>query len=258
MVNIAVGVSDKVDMKKMYIFLTMCAAISVILAACNAEKITPPQVVEKTYGVDAILVRDLMGDSASIFVTLTKSAAAYRGADVYLGQAQIDTIATGYYRRFGVDQIQPGSTYVLTVVDDTILDAQLTLTMPDSFEVDKHYRLFQGGEEEVLWSPSVNADGYILATVPPVGVNDSGYTAYVISDRGTIPAATFLDSLSNKIVGTHMIYVAAYIGAPIKSPDIPFYIPTVNNPADNVSDDNIAGRIAGMVIASPDSIVVEN
>lgn len=258
MVNIAAGVSDKVGMKKIYIFLTMCAAISIILAACDAEKITPSQVEEKMYGVNAILVRDLMGDSASVFVTLTKSKAAYRGADVYLGQAQIDTVATGYYRRFGVNQILPDSSYVLTIVDDTMLNAQLTFTMPDSFEIDKHFRLFSGGEEEVIWSPSVNADGYILATVPPVGVNDSGYTAYVISDRGTIPAATFLDSLDNKIVGTHMIYAAAYIGAPVKSPDIPFYIPTVNNPADNVSGEKIAGRIAGMVIASPDSIVVAN
>lgn len=236
----------------------MCAAIIVILAACDAEKVTPPQVEEKMYGVEAVLVRDLMGDSASVFVTLTKSKAAYRGADVYLGQVQIDTVASGYYRRFGVDQILPESSYVLTIVDDTMLNAQLTFTMPDSFEVDKHYRLFSGGEESVAWSPSVNADGYILATVPPDGVNDSGYAAYVNINQGTIPAATFLDSLSNKIVGTHMIYVAAYIGAPVESPDIPFYIPTVNSPADNVSGGNIAGRIAGVVIASPDSIIVAN
>ena len=128
--------------------------------------------------------------------------------------------------------------------------------MPDSFEINKHYRFFVGGEEEVTWTPSANADGFILATVPPEIYDLPGYSAYVSSDRGTIPPETFLDELSARISGTHMIYVAAYTGAPIQSPALPFDVPSVDIPPDNVTGDNIAGRIAGIVVATPDSIIV--
>lgn len=243
-------------MKKIYLFLAIGAAISILLAACNAEKIVPPVTQEKTYRVEAVLVRDLATDSASVYVTLTKSKVAYRGADVYLGLLPIDTTSTGYFRRFGPNQILSDSSYVLTIVDDTLLDTKLTFTVPDSFVVDTHYRFFTGGEEAVVWSPSVNADGYVLATVPPNTALYTGYSAYVPTTSGTIPAGTFLDGLNNRIVGTHMIYVSAYIGAPTQSPVLPFDLPSTGGPADNVSGDDIAGRIAAMVIALPDSIVV--
>ncbi len=243
-------------MKKIYLFLATCAAISIILAACSAEKIVPPVAKEKIYRVEATLVKDLLTDSASVFITLTKSKVAYKGADIFLGLLPIDTTAAGYFRRLGPNQILADSSYVLTIVDDTLLDTELTITMPDSLEIDKRYRFFSGGEESVAWTPSVTADGYILATVPPDIYDFAGYSAYVDADQGTIPPATFLDSLSQKIVGTHMIYVAAYIGAPIESPAIPFDLPSTGGPADNVSGDEIAGRIAGVVIASPDSIIV--
>ncbi len=243
-------------MKKIYLILAIGAAVSILLAACNAEKVVPPVVQEKTYGVEAILVKDLLTDSASIFVTLTKSKTAYKGADVYLGPLPIDTTAYGYFRRFGPNQIFTDSSYMLTIVDDTLLDTELTITMPDSFEIDKRYRFFTGGEETVDWSPSVNADGFILATVPPAIYTIAGYSAYIDSDQGTIPPATFLDSLTNKYVGTHLIYVAAYIGAPVESPTIPFDLPLTGGPADNITGEDIAGRIAGMLIATPDSIIV--
>jgi hypothetical protein len=246
------------DMKKIYLFLAIGAAISITLAACSADKIVPPVAKEKMYRVEAILVKDLHTDSASVFVTLTKSDAAYKGANVFFGLLPIDTVAAGYFRRFGPNQIYSDSSYVLTIVDDTLLDTEFTFTMPDSFVIDTRYRFFTGGEESVAWSPSVNADGYILATVPPDTANYDGYSAYVPTTTGTIPAATFLDGLNDRIVGTHMIYAAAYIGAPVKSPAFAFDIPSTGGPADNVSGDDIAGRIAAMVIASPDSIIVTN
>lgn len=243
-------------MKKIYLFLAIGVAVSILLAACNAEKVVPPVVKEKMYGVDAILVKDLLTDSSSIFVALTKSNVIYRGADVSLGQLTIDTTSFGYFRRLGPNQIFTDSSYILTIVDGTLLDTEFTITMPDSFEINKRYRFFSGGEEAVDWTASANADGFILATVPPEIYNIAGYSAYIDSDRGTIPPATFLDSLSNKYVGTHLIYVAAYIGAPTESPAIPFDMPSTGGPADNITGDEIAGRIAGMLIATPDSIIV--
>jgi len=199
-------------MKKIYPILAIGAAIGILLAACDAEKIVPPVAQEKMYRVEALLVKDLLTDSASVYVNLTKSKVAYKGADVYLGMLPIDTISTGYFRRLGPNQITTDTSYILTIVDDTLLDTELIFTMPDSFEIDKRYRFFSGGEEAVAWTPSVNADEYILATVPPAAYDVAGYSAYVVSNQGTIPPETFLDSLTNKYVGTHMIYVAAFVG----------------------------------------------
>jgi hypothetical protein len=121
------------------------------------------------------------------------------------------------------------------------------------------FRQFFGNAESVSWSMITGIDGYILATSPPEPPDTSvvydGYEEYLIDAAGTIPSATFLSG-DNRILGYHLIYAAAYTGAPTDFSNLPFDIPIVNNPSDNISLSNLKGRVAGMVISAPDSIFV--
>lgn len=225
------------------------------MASCNGDPTIPPS--PATYRVTAILVKNLAADSAGLYVTLTKSNLTYKKATVSLGSTTLDTNAAGYFKRFGSAQIKFDSSYILSIVDGSTFDTTLTIHMPDSFTLTSpDVRFFSGMSETVSWSPSVSADGYILATQPPDTAAYDGYEEYVATNSGTITPDPFLDASNNRIVGTHLILVAAYIGAPVKCPAFFFDIPAQGNPADNVASEIIVGRTAGMVIAEPDTIIV--
>jgi hypothetical protein len=257
MVNLASDRSDKLNMRKIYAITIPVLLAVAVLAGCSG-KITPP-VTGSTYRVEALLVKKILPDSSAVFVTLKKNDAVYKGATVKIGGIILDTVSAGYVKNFTGSQFQFDSSYTLNIQDDDSLNLNLTLSLPDSFLINSPaLRFFTGGAETVAWSASASADGFILATVPPdTAYADSAYKAYVATTQGEIPPETFLDGL-NRIVGTHMIYVAAYIGAPIDYYGLPFRIPTVGNPADNLSMSNVSGRLAGMVLAAPDSIIVNN
>lgn len=256
MVNSVVSLSDTVDMEKICTFFGILLAFGLFLAACDGEEaVTPGD--GPTYRVEAVLVKDLSTDSASIFVNLTKTDSVYRGADVALDSYALDTIAAGYFRHFGPATILADSSYTLTITDGTAYDTSFTIFLPDSFAINSPaLRFFTGSPEPVSWSPSLTASGYILATQPPDTTAYDGYEAFVATTSGTIPSEVFLDGLVDRIVGTHMIYVASYIGAPSESRSFYFDIPDSANPADNILGEEIVGRAAGIVIAEPDSIIV--
>jgi len=256
MVNIAVGFSDKEDMEKICTFFGILLAFGLFLAACDGEQAVQPD-DGATYRVEAILVKTLANDSASIYVSLTKENTAYKGADIALDGIVLDTIAAGYFRKFGPATVLVDSSYTLTVTDGSALDTGFTIFLPHGFAIESPaLRFFTGSPESVTWTPSVTASRYILATVPPDTVIYDGYEAYVGTTSGAIPPEAFKDEFDNRLVGTHMIYVAAYIGAPGESPAFHFDVPDSTKPIDNITGEDIEGRVAGMVIAEPDSIIV--
>jgi len=244
-------------MKKINAIYIPVLLIAAIWAGCSGD-VTPP-VSGSNYQVEAILVKKTIPDSAAFFMTLKKDNVVYKGAAVRLSGLAIDTNQYGYVRLFVGAQFKADTSYTLNIKDDSV-DVNLTLHLPGSFGIDSPgVRNFTGSAEPVSWTVSVGADGYILATRPPdppdtLTVYDA-YEAYVATTQGAIPPEFFLDSLS-RIVGSHEIYVAAYIGAPIDFYELPFIIPDLDNPGNNLSGSTISGRLAGMVIAAPDPIIV--
>lgn len=241
-------------MKKINAIYLPVLLMAAIWIGCEAD-ITPPE-SGSNYQLEALLVKETIPDSAAFFMTLKKNDVVYKGASVKLAGIVIDTNQYGYVKYFAGSQFLPDSSYTLYIGDDS-LDANLTLSLPGNFSINSPgIRTFTGNAEPVSWTVSTGADGYILATLPPDTTQlYDAYEAYVGTTQGAIPPEFFLDG-GNRIVGTHMIYVAAYIGAPIDFYDLPFVIPDLNNPGDNLTGTNISGRLAGMVITAPDSIFV--
>ena len=161
---------------------------------------------------------------------------------------------------FGAGIIGSDSSYTLSIEDSTDLDVSLTITLPGDLTAEitdlPASRIYSGGSVNVEWTISDGTEGYLLATIPPDTIAaDSGYEAYVSGTSGAIPpeALNFNEQLMR---GHHVVYLASYAGAPFETTALPFEIPTANNPADSTFSNRLSGRIAGMVIAVPDSIIV--
>jgi hypothetical protein len=256
MLNLVSSRSDKVDMKKIYVISVMIFAAAFILAACSGDLTTPD--TTSTYRVDAMLIKKLLPDSAAVFVTLQKNGSDYQEADIRLDGMILDTTFDGYVKYFGPFQLPSDSSFILNIRDGDSLDVDLTISIPEEFAIESpSVRHFTGSAESVSWSAAPSADGYILAAVPPeTTFIYETYEAYTDIPEGAIPPDAFLDGQGEKILGKHSIYVAAYIGAPTFFFELPFEIPSADNPVDNVSGNDISGRVSGMVIAEPDSIFV--
>ncbi|NMC44780.1 MAG: hypothetical protein GYA46_12750 [candidate division Zixibacteria bacterium] len=231
---------------------------AVILGGCSGDPVAPHSQVD--YRVEGVLVKSLDGGSARIDLTLTRDSIAYKKAVITLGTTVLDTNAFGYSKTFAPADIAIGQNYNLNIHDSTWLNVNLIISVPGSLAITAMglpaSRLYSGLSFAVDWSDAANANGYILATDPPSAFpDDTGYAEYVSISEGTLtPAALkYNDEL---VAGTHKVYVAAFIGAPTATPGLPIEIPTANNPDDNVSKTILFGRLAGMVLSVPDSVVV--
>lgn len=245
-------------MKSISAILGVSLLAVVILGGCSGEPVAPGSKID--YRVEGVLVKSLDDGSARIDLTLTKDSIAYKKAVITLGATVLDTNAYGYTKTFSSSAIAVGQTYNLNIHDSTSLNTNLTISMPGSFTANVTNlalsRVYSGGSVTVDWTAATGADGYILATDPPstYPADTGGAMYYTITDGALTPVAFQYDG--DLVAGTHMVYVAAYIGAPTETPGLPIAIPTDNNPDDNVSKTILFGRLAGMVLSVPDSVVV--
>lgn len=244
-------------MKKINAISIPVLLIAAIMAGCSGKVTEPPVTTGSGYYVEAVIAKNLVNNLSTIMLTLDKNDTAYFDASVTFRGLPLDTNQSGYVRLFGATEILADSSYTLNIKDGDSLDVNLTVKIPGSFEIDgPAFRQFDGGAESVQWIPSIGSDGYILATVPPdTTVYYDGFEEYIAITEGAIPPETFLDGI-DRILGTHRIFVAAYTGAPSASSILEFEIPETGGPVDNVSISGLSGRVAGMVIAVPDSIIV--
>ncbi|MDD4052860.1 MAG: hypothetical protein PHR28_13305 [candidate division Zixibacteria bacterium] len=245
-------------MKKYFAISGIILMAAAIMGGCNGT-VTGPGYTPK-YRVEGILVKSLDGGSARIDLTLTKDSLSYKKAVITLGTTILDTNTLGYTKIFASGAIQTGQNYQLNIHDSTSLNVNLIIAMPGSFAINNVSlpadRIYAFGAVGVDWTISAGTDGYILADVPPSeAISNRGDTAYYDATEGAIrPDAFRYNDIA--VSGTHLVYVAAYTGAPVSAPAVPFAIPVANDPADNVSKNILFGRLAGMVVAAPDSVVV--
>lgn len=242
-------------MKRIIITFVLCSLISALLISCEGEGTSP--VMVNNYRVEAILYKEILTGNAHVDMVLKKNGDYYNLAAATLDGIALDTVFCAYSKNFG-SAIKPDSSYILNIVDSSYLSINLTITIPAAFAINSPaIRNFTGDPVAVEWTLSDNNDGYIMATSPPdSALTDEGYETYVTGITGTIPSGTFEYNPTNRILGTHKIFVAAYSGAPPSFSILPFDFPTANSPADNIDLNNVDGRVAGLLIAPPDSIIV--
>lgn len=243
-------------MKKHILIFTIVALAATGFISCDGD-LTKPVTVDTSHTLEALLVQDMETELSYINLTLKRNGADLTTAFITLGGLTISSDSTGYYRQFTTGQFPAGADYNLRIVDSTILDTTLTITLPGSFSInDAGFRNFTGSAEAVSWVPSSGSDGYILATTTPTGsISDDGYEEFVFSNEASIPPEAFI-YLLDRIEGYHTIFVSAYQGTPMDVGNLPFEIPATGGPANNLATENLTGRIGGLVIALPDSITV--
>lgn len=247
------------DMKKNLLAVVMFLITVAIISSCSGD-LNVTDDTETTYSVQATLVKNLADGTAQIDIVLSKNGSLYKNAAITLAGYQVDTSLNGYSQTFTPGQIATGSSNTLTITDSASLDVNYTITLPGTLSIDMsdlpENRHYSGGAVPVEWTISSGTDGYILATTTPLGSStEDGYEIYLSGFANAIPADGFIFN-QQTIVGTHLVYVASYIGSPINTLAIPFEIPVANNPDDNITTTTISGRISGMVISAPDSVVV--
>lgn len=242
-------------MKKIIIIFVLCSLVSILIVSCEGDGTGPALV--NNYRVEAILYKEILSGNSHIDMILKKNGDYYNLATVTLDGVQLDTMFYTYSRSFG-SAIMPDSSYTLSIVDSTFLNINLTITIPATFAINSPaLRTYTGDAISVEWTLSDNNDGYILATAPPdSALTEEGYEIYVVGTTGTIPPGTFEYNPNNRIPGTHKIFAVAYAGAPPIFNTLPFDIPTANSPADNIDLNRVVGRVAGLLIAPPDSVIV--
>lgn len=244
-------------MKKIVLIFAIVAFGATGIISCDGE-LTKPDTETTLYVLEALLVRDLALGASYVDVNLKRNDSILTTATVTLDGQIISSNATGYFRLFPISQFPADSSFSLRIVDESILDTTLSISLPGELNiVDDGFRTFIGSAEPVSWTVSAGTDGYILATTtPPGAITSNGYESFVTSSiSSSIPPEAF-NYLSQRILGYHMIYVSSYIGSPVASNNFLFDIPTSGGPADNLTGGNLTGKIGGMVIAQPDSISV--
>ncbi|MEZ5360631.1 MAG: hypothetical protein R3F48_17595 [Candidatus Zixiibacteriota bacterium] len=244
--------------KKTVLFVIPILALILGLVGCGGDLTGGG--TKDTYVVYATLVKNVQTDTARIDVLLTRNGDTITTATVALNNDTLETNTIGYYQTYGAGTIPVNAVYTLSLVDSTLLDRAISIRLAGApIITNTGFRFYTGSAEAVSWTGGANADGFILATMPPASASvDTGYSAYVAVNNGTIPSEAFELGVNDRIIGMHMIYVAAYNGAPIANTFIPFDLPKLLIPGDNISGSNISGRAAGIVIGLPDSISVSN
>lgn len=243
-------------MRKLFVYISVGIMAAVVIGSCSKNPAGSGSSAK--YYVEAMLVESLAGYTARIDVALTKNDSLYKKATVTLASEKLDTISIGYYKIFDSTTIKPGNDYVLNIKDSTSLNYNIIISVPGSLTggvTSPADRLYRTGAVAVQWTVATGADGYIYAMTTPQGsISDSGYQVYTTGTDGVIPPDAFKMN-QDPIYGTYRVYVAAYVGAPVLTPGVPFAMPTVNSPAANISTTKISGRWAGLVVAVPDSVV---
>ena len=228
-----------------------------IMGGCSGQVTGPGHT--PNYRVEGILVLSLATNTARMDLTLTKDSVNFKKAIVTLGSTVLDTNVLGYTKEFAAGVIETTQNYQLNIHDSTSLNVDLMISIPGGLRdsvVSPVSKIYRGETVHVVWTISTGTDGYILATQPPPGaISDSVFSAYFNDTQGSIIPDPFrINDMA--VSGKHTIFVAAFTGAPTQLPAVPFLIPVANNPADNVSKKILFGRLAGMVVAVPDSIIV--
>jgi hypothetical protein len=248
-------------MKKIYQISILIPLMIAILSACSGD-LNPPQPEGSEYRVEAILLKKLYPQGVSVFVKLEKDLEKYTGADIFLEGDQLAINDSGYFGYYLSEEFPSDSDYILTIEDDSVI-MPLVIHLPGSFVIQSpDVRYFTGQPIPVSWTAAPTADGYIVATQPPdtvvagtTGVVIEGFSTYWATTQMSIPSEAFLVG-DYRIPGLHFIHVAAFHGAPFDYYGLPFKIPEVGNPEDNLSLPRASGRLCGMVLAPPDSVYV--
>jgi len=246
-------------MKKYFLIWTILWAL-VLMTACSGELNRSADPVQVVYELNAMLIKYLDSGEAVLNLTLQKDGQYYTGAEITLDTFTVDILGPWYKRRFDPTLINTEGEYSLNLSDGSDLDTNLTITLPDSLTAQvtnlADNRVYSGGTVSVSWALSDGADGYLLFTVPDdSAITDDGYEAYYLGSTASIPADAF-EYGQSPIEGTNLVYVGAYIGAPVAMMELPDNLPTAASPDNNLIAVNLSGRLAGMVLASPDSVVV--
>lgn len=255
-------------LKQILAALTLGLALVVILGLRCHRIAGPGGTPQPTqvYRIDGVAVRD-MNSTDQVWLRVRRSGALFDSATVLFDTVAVPRIASGEYQRLspGVNLTPGNHTLAVRYAPDN-LNLSLALVMPDTFVIDSSSldateRQYRGIPATVTldWSPSVNAQGYLVAANRETPVRDNFQSFLQLSVGANsfgFPRNTWRDTLADTVLtGLYRIHVASYRPTLVSYPGMPFVLPALGL-SDNINSPNLTGRFGASVIAPFDTIRV--
>lgn len=259
-------------MKKYYFLkeLTL-SGLSIIVAiivffGCGGDS-TPvgPDISDNEYHFIGSLIKDLNLDVFVTVADMKRNDTSMTDADIvvaddsliYNGSYYIRTIDSSNHLASGIRSYIVGDSDLYSDTITVVLPANLTITSILPLVKDP------SDQVSVQWTGSIDASGYIIATVKrDSAYTGLGYSQYVTSlvTSITIENEAFtVNNLSGGDTnpGTYDIFVYAYWGVSdsiLTSALLP--VPLPGQLTENIDKQNISGSVGAVVVSQADSVVV--
>ncbi|MFH1374375.1 MAG: hypothetical protein ABII79_11320 [bacterium] len=218
-----------------------------------------------TYRIEGTLIKDLNTDFAHAVATITRDDTTLATAELRLdGDSLAHHQDSIYYRYVLPAGDYAAGTHELVIRDSSWFLDTLLISLPGNFAIDSVLPTTRQKRTvdhvSLNWSGSAGTDRYVIAAVKMDSIYAGlGFTQYVTSltTSETFPDSAFALPGGDPDTGWFYVYVYSYTGTPdsaLSATLLPSPMPSQLD--DNISGQNIAGRLGAIVVAAFDSIRV--
>ena len=236
-----------------------------VLLGCNTSPSDSGKPLNLSYRVEGVFVKDFNLHNCRAQAEFWRNDSSIADAAVIFGGHDLTFGEDSYELEITPEGSIPAGAYVLSVKDSLYFAETFASAVTGLFEIeisDPASRVNNGGGQvSVDWSGSVDADGYILATVPRyLAYAGEGHSQWVTSQvtAGTIPPDAFrMQDGLNPDTGWYFVYVYAYDGVPdsVLSAEL-LPVPLPNQLDDNIAEKDITGHFGTVTVVVRDSVWV--
>lgn len=255
--------------KDLLLLSLLPGAMLILLGLRCSFKGGPTQPIPShAYQLNGVAVRDMNSNVEQVFVSFKRDTLAFDSALIKFDNVVLTSLGQGYYRaQTPAISLKANISYTISVsYPKDNLDFSMPVIVPDTFSIDSSSldaleRLYRGGKNSAIsieWSPSLNAEGYMVAAIPQDPNAPNYYSAAILGDAvlgATIPPTGFYDPNADTLVtGLYLLYAASYRETFSDYPDLPFPLPA--GLSDNIALQKMKGRFGASTIARYDTIRV--
>lgn len=233
-----------------------------LLISCGDET-NPNGTIDNTHVINYTYAQSADDGKVYCYLDITRNNEPFNTAAVGL-YIDTDTIPVAVMSRtsdqgayaasfnaFELDTSRIVKTKLNTPVDQFNFTDQIVV--PDTFSFDAPGlpdNIVRASDASVPleWTASARANGYFVIVMPAdEGNTAAGYSALVSGTSVSVPISAYQNNLGFS-TGDYNVWVVAYRGSPVDSPDLPFAIPA--GFANNITRVGVSGKAGALFVAA--------